>query len=640
MDQERFEWLEIPEEKRIRLKTTVETSDVSSKRCPKCGWLDHISVLECFRCGYDYQTGHLYRDFLKSHNLEIPEPIVKITSDFDKMLKVRRVDAYPDYLLRLRAEEHALIKGFDNLISLNSLNIIHYQHQLDTAFRVLNQMRGQALLADEVGLGKTIEAGIIMKELIERGLVRKVLILTPASLVAQWQEELFTKFGETFIIAENQADWKEDKIITSLSKAQRPEVSKLIYQHNYDLLIIDEAHKLKSRFTQRFKFVNQIKKKYALMLTATPVHNDLTELYSLVTILKPGLLGTIRAFKRQYISKQDAKQPKNEARLKKLLSEVMIRNRRSGVGIEFPSRRAAIYHFNLTKEEEKLYHEVTSYIREEFKAETKNQYHLLSLTTLQKELCSSAPAVQATLLKMADREQYPRKTRERLRFFTELADKIRSPRKIDALLEIIHQFKGKFVIFTEFLHTLFYLRDTLEIRGISTRIFHGGMNLSQRMEAIRDVEERAQVLISTQAGGEGLNLQFCHQMINYDLPWNPMMVEQRIGRLHRLGQKEEVLIFNLSTNGTIEAHVLELLAKKIRLFELVIGELDLILGVIDTKKSFEQMITDMWIESQSNAELNQKFDELGNKILKARQKFRKIKEAEAILSNLAENPQG
>ncbi len=636
MDVERFEWLEIPEEKRVKSEPKGETPDVSAKRCPKCGWLDHISVVECFRCGYDYQTGHLYRDFLKNRNLEIPEPVMKVTSDFNRILNSRRVASYRDYLLRLQVEEHALIKGFDKLISLSSSNIIHYQHQLDTAYRVLNQMRGQALLADEVGLGKTIEAGIIMKELLERGLIKKILILTPASLVTQWQEELLTKFGETFIIAENPADWKEDKVIASLSKAQRPEIAKLIYPYSYDLLIIDEAHKLKSRFTQRFKFVNQIKKKYVLMLTATPVHNDLTELYSLVTILKPGLLGTIRAFKRQYVSKQDPRQPKNEARLKKLLSEVMVRNRRSSVGIQFPSRRAAIYHFNLTPEEQRLYQEVTNYIREEFKAETRNQYHLLSLTTLQKELCSSARAVKATLAKMADRQQYPRITRQRFQFFMELADKIRSPRKVEALLEIIHQFKGKFVIFTEFLNTLFYLQETLEAHGISTRVFHGGMSLSQRLEAIRDLERSAQVLISTQAGGEGLNLQFCHQMINYDLPWNPMMVEQRIGRLHRLGQSKEVLIFNLSTNATIEAHILELLAKKIRLFELVIGELDLILGAVDDKRSFEQVITDIWISSQNNEELDQRFQELGNKILKARQKFRKIKEAEAILSEIFE----
>jgi len=637
MDQERFEWLEIPEEKRIRPEPKGELPDVSAKRCPKCGWLDHVSAVECFRCGYDYQTGHLYADFLKNRDLEIPEPVVKVTSDFETLLKSRRADGWPDFLLRLQAENHALIRGFDQLISLSGLNILHYQHQLHTALKVLNQMRGQALLSDEVGLGKTIEAGIIMKELIERGLVKKVLVLTPASLVTQWQEELFTKFGESFTVAESQEDWKEDKIIASLSRAQRPEVAKLIYQYNYDLLIIDEAHKLKSRFTQRFKFVNRIKKKYVLMLTATPVHNDLTELYSLVTILKPGLLGTIRAFKKQYVSKQDSRKPKNEAKLKKLLSEVMIRNRRSNVGIDFPPRRAAIYHLNLSPEEQRLYQEVTDYIREEFKSETKNQYHLLSLTTLQKELCSSSRAVRATLAKMADREHYPRVTRERLRFFMELADKIQSPRKMEALLEIIHQFKGKFVIFTEFLQTLTYLQKTLEKRGISTRVFHGGMNLSQRLEAIRDLEESAQVLISTQAGGEGLNLQFCHQMINYDLPWNPMMVEQRIGRLHRLGQNKEVFIFNLSTYQTIEARVLELLAKKIRLFELVIGELDLILGAVDNKKSFEQMVTEIWLSSQNDEELGQKFDQLGNKILKARQKFRKIKEAEAILSDILED---
>ena len=252
--------------------------------------------------------------------------------------------------------------------------------------------------------------------------------------------------------------------------ASAPQRLNTCWRQEYDLLIVDEAHKLKHRSTQRFKFVSRIKKKYVLMLTATPVHNDLTELYNLITILKPGLLGTIRAFKRHFVASRDARRPKNEQQLKKLLAGVMVRNRRSDVNIKFPARNSAIYHLTLTDKERELYESVSEYIRTEFKAQTHHQFHLLSLTTLQKELCSSSRAVASTLEKMAGRDQYPKATQSRLRSFIALADDIVENRKIEALLEILGQFPGKFLVFTEFLHTMHYIREHLETRDISTQL--------------------------------------------------------------------------------------------------------------------------------------------------------------------------
>lgn len=654
MAKEWIEWLEIPQSSYRPERERGAPPDISSKRCPQCGWLDHASVSECFRCGYNYLSGELHSDYLNQRQLGLPTPNIQAMAYED--WKINRTatskndynlpqnNALAEFFLRLQAEHTRLVQGFKTLISLDDLNIIHYEHQLHTALTVLNTMRGQALLADEVGLGKTIEAGIIMKELMTRGLIQRILIITPASLMGQWQDELLTKFGEAFVVAAKDDDWLKDRVITSFSrlrlpkkgKEEIPHASQQVLQQEYDLLIIDEAHKLKHRSTQRFKFVNRIRKKYVLMLTATPVHNNLTELYNLITILKPGLLGTIRSFKRHFVASSDARRPKNEQHLKKILSGVMIRNRRSDVNIRFPARKSAIYHLELTEQEQQLYDEVSEYIRHEFKAQTKHQYHLLSLTTLQKELCSSSRAVRGTLVKMATRDQYPDVTRTRLHSFIALADDITANRKIEALEEILEQFPGKVLVFTEFLQTMSYIQEHLDARGIKTQLFHGGMDLGQRRDAIRNFARDARVLISTQTGGEGFNLQFCHQLVNYDLPWNPMMVEQRIGRLHRLGQEHDVSIFSLSIRHTIEAHVLNLLARKIRMFELVVGELDLILSEVEEKKTFEHVVQDIWLTSKNEEEMQEQFNRFGDRLDQARKSYEKFKQTEILTSELVE----
>ncbi len=666
MNREWIEWLEISQPEIADKHAIPEKPDISSKRCPQCGWLDQRSVSECFRCGYNYLSGELHVDYFHHRQIRMPAPSIQTVKFRDWKAFSGRAGDEPltEFFLRFQAEQCRLIQGFKTLISLDELNIIQYQHQLRTALTVLNTMRGQALLADEVGLGKTIEAGIIMKELIARGLISRILIITPASLMGQWQDELLTKFGEEFIIAQKDDDWQREKVITSFSRLRLPKhhrehmrhgrgnkvLSPLaapwkeaelsgaqqILRQEYDLLIVDEAHKLKHRSTQRFKFVSRISKKYVLMLSATPVHNNLTELYNLITILKPGLLGTIRSFKRHFVASSDARKPKNEDHLKKLLAGVMIRNRRSDVNIRFPARKSAIYHLSLTDKEQKLYDEVSEYIRHEFKAQTKHQFHLLSLTTLQKELCSSSNAVKATLDNMAVREHYPEVTQQRLRAFSRLAEEIRENRKIEALLEILEKFPGKFLVFTEFLRTMDYIKTHLESRGIRVQLFHGGMDLLQRRNAIRNFAKSARVMISTQTGGEGVNLQFCHQLVNYDLPWNPMMVEQRIGRLHRLGQEEDVLIFNFSIHRTIEAHVLDLLARKIRMFELVVGELDLILSEVEEKKTFEHTIQEIWLTSKDDDDMRQRFERFGEHLVQARKEFENVKEAEVLTSELFE----
>ncbi len=633
---ERFEWLEIPQSKQYTKRFKKEARAITSKRCPRCGWLDQASVPECFRCGYDFETNDVHLDFFKQQSIDLPPIEVKVDMSFQNVLSRKSYDSFIDYRLRLEAEQLNLISGFDHLIALNELNIAHYDYQINTALEALRRMRGQVLLADEVGLGKTIEAGMIAKELIERNLARSILILTPASLVGQWQDEMLVKFGEHFTTPEKEDDWGSPKIIASIDLAKRKDAANIILSREFDLLIVDEAHRLKHRSTIGFKFVNQIKKKYVLLLTATPLHNDLTELYSLITILKPGLFGTIRSFKRKFMAKDDPRLPNNEDQLKHLLQEVMIRNRRDKVGIDLPPRRAAIYHMELSEPERELYREVTNYVREEFGRDSQFEAHALSLLTLQRELCSSPQATRSTLLNFMKRN-YPEKVKERLSYFVQLSNAVPVSRKTLATVEILRKFPEKTIVFVEFIETMKQLKVELEREGLSVELFHGGLSGTQaRRQAIESFRNSKDILLSTQAGGEGLNLQFCRQIINYDLPWNPMRVEQRIGRVHRLGQDREVFVFNLSVSDTIEARILELLSNKIRMFELVIGELDMILGDIETDRTFEQKLIDIFLRSETDEEMQKKFERFGTELSHARKHFDRVRENQDMLSDLVD----
>lgn len=641
---ERFEWLEIPAEVQAPKKRRSTADDVVlGKRCPACGWLDEETALECFRCGHRYNRQTQLVSAIEALGVQLRPRVIEGHRDMARFLRQQEPAGLDLFHLRLRAEMLHLSRGFDELICLEDIAVDHYDHQLDTARRALRDMRGRALLADEVGLGKTIEAGIIMKELIERGLAQTILVLTPASLTEQWREELESKFRESFTVLDAAADWtavtgaSAGRWIVSLDTAKQANRAEHLLERDYDLLIVDEAHKLKNRSTVAWRFVNQIRKRYVLMLTATPVQNDLTELYSLVTILSPGHLGTVRGFRRQYFDQSDGRQPRNAPALRRLLNDVMIRNQRSKVTVHLPARRAAVYHLNLSEPELDLYRQVTQYIRDEFEQEGNSKHLRLVLLTLQRELCSSPQAVAGTLQKLVADTQYPEATRRRLAAFLALAQSIGESRKLSAVREILERFPGKFLIFTEYRHTLEQIVSQLRAWDIATVAFHGGMNVFQKEDAVRAFAKDARVLVSTESGAEGRNLQFCHQLINYDLPWNPMRVEQRIGRLHRLGQRHEVSIFNLSSNETVESHILDLLAYKIRMFELVIGELDLILGTLDARKSFEDLVREAWQGSRSENDLATRMGAIGSAIDRARREFDHIRQSNDLLNTWLEN---
>ena len=197
--------------------------------------------------------------------------------------------------------------------------------------------------------------------------------------------------------------------------------------------------------------------------------------------------------------------------------------------------------------------------------------------------------------------------------------------------DILERFPGKFLIFTEYRQTLETIVRQLQVWGVQAIGFHGGLSIEQKEATVTAFKQNMRVMVSTESGAEGRNLQFCHQLINYDLPWNPMRVEQRIGRLHRLGQEHDVAIFNLSCNETIEAHLIELLARKIRMFELVIGELDLILGNLEGNKSFEDLLREAWETASSGEDLRERIESLGDVLSRARRTYEQVRESNQML---------
>ncbi len=644
---ERFEWLEIPEEAGTRPRRPDPAPEATmGKRCPECGWLDEETATVCFRCGHRYHVDRTWTAHIQALGVSLPPRVIETPQNLETFFRTHgriHPPGPPDlYRLRLDAERLRLSRGFDVLLCLEDIAVEHYEHQLEAARRALRDMRGRALLADEVGLGKTIEAGIIMKELIQRGLVQTVLVLTPASLTEQWREELATKFREEFTVIQRPQQWEEvlraeeGRWLCSMDRAKMPRHAEQILQREYDLLIVDEAHKLKNRSTVLWRFVNRIRKRYVLMLTATPVQNDLMELYSLITILAPGQLGTVRAFRRHFLDRDDPRLPRNTSSLRRLLNDVMIRNRRSQVDVAFPRRRAAIYHLALTEPEWELYAGVTDYIRRRFRSQESSKHLRLTLVTLQRELCSSPQAVASTLARMVQDRAHSPAVRQELEGFLSLARSIQVSRKMGAVQEILERFPGKFLVFTEYRQTLEALVAQLRAWGIPTVGFHGGMDIRQKEAAVArfradEQEGGARVMVSTESGAEGRNLQFCHQLINYDLPWNPMRVEQRIGRLHRLGQTRDVTIFNLSCHETIEAHVIDLLARKIRMFELVIGELDLILGNLEGARSFQELLRRAWESAEDDQALARQMEEVGEILVRARRRYEQIRETNRYL---------
>jgi SNF2 family DNA or RNA helicase len=511
------------------------------------------------------------------------------------------------FQLALQAEKSLMISDFDTLECLKHLpQLTPFPHQVEAAKTVLTEMHGKAILADEVGLGKTIEAGLILKEYMVRGLVKKALILVPASLVIQWTKELTQKFAIPAMAQKKEYMWKQfDIVVASIDTAKRPPHRNHVLEQEYDMIIVDEAHKLKNSKSKNYEFMTQLKKKYCLLLTATPVQNELQELFNLVSLLKPGILGDPAAFVRNYVKgKRDAK---NSDQLQALLKQVMIRNMRRDGGINFTKRNVQNIQLQLSPEERKLYDAVTQFVRQQYQ-EHQGISSVFSMITLQREICSSREATFLTLYQMYQKTAEGSPMRQEIWELMSFIKEIQVHSKAEKMMELIKQIDDKVIVFTEYRATQDHLQRILHENGITSVPFRGGFKRSKKDWMTELFQQRAQVLIATEAGGEGINLQFCNHIINYDLPWNPMRVEQRIGRIHRLGQQKDVFIYNLSTKGTIEEYILYLLYEKINLFEMVIGELDQIIDKMRLKSSIEENLTDIFLKSDSSKEIEIKLE--------------------------------
>lgn len=496
------------------------------------------------------------------------------------------------------------------------VGVIPYPHQLETARRVIEDFGGRAILADEVGLGKTVEAGLILREYMLRGQVQRALILCPAALVWQWYHELREKFLISALLQRTEYDWERtDVIIASLDTAKRQPHADIIHAQDYDMLIVDEAHRLKNDRTENYRFVNKIKKTFCLMLTATPVQNDLRELYNLVNLTTPGLLGSPSTFRNRFML--DKRNPLDPEGLRNRLRRVLIRNRRGPETVQMTLRKVESIRCQLSPEERRLYNSLLALAASDDDGPGE-LVSSLSLITLQREACSSPSALLVTLSGIVERTKDPR-LRARLEQVIAQAEAVKQHAKVQAVLDLIERIGDRVIIFTEYRATQQYLLYVLEQRGILALGFDGTMSAS-RKEWTKELFRRyAQVLVSTESGGEGLNFQFCAHLINYDLPWNPMKVEQRIGRIHRLGQTRDVHVYNLITADTIEEYILHLLYEKIRLFELAVGELDEILSAASLVPSdLERELTEILTKARSPGEIKERLAELATRIDEAK----------------------
>ncbi|MBN8200455.1 MULTISPECIES: DEAD/DEAH box helicase [Bacillaceae] len=514
------------------------------------------------------------------------------------------------YKLAVEVENHTTIPDFEGLQAPKHLpNLTPLPHQLEVAKQVVESMNGKAILADEVGLGKTIEAGLILKEYMIRGLVKKVLILVPASLVSQWAMELNSKFFIPAVAQRKSYVWEQcDVVVSSIDTAKRNPHRDIIYSLDYDLIIIDEAHKLKNNKTKNYEFVQNLKKKFCLLLTATPIQNRISEIFNLVSLLKPGHLGNESAFYENY--KKDSRSLNDDAHLKELVNKVMIRNRRADTGIEWTKRHVETIPIEFSEAERELYSAVTE-MRGEGDWISSSQF---SVMTLQREACSSREAVYFTLQNMLKRQDQPSIAfQEQIQYLVKKVEAVQQNSKAQKALELIQTINDKVIIFTEYRATQMYLQWFLKQYGITSVPFRGGFKRGKKDWMRELFQKNAQVLIATEAGGEGINLQFCNHIINFDLPWNPMRLEQRIGRIHRLGQEKDVMIYNFATKDTVEEHVMKLLYEKIHLFEKVIGDLDDILTKLEFG-SIDDHLVDIFGRSASEGEMRIKMENLTSMI--------------------------
>ena len=610
-------------------------------------------------------------------------------------------------------------------------------HQVDAAvFAFSSPLSRGALLADEVGLGKTIEAGILIAQRWAEK-KRRILIIVPANLRKQWQIELEEKFSLSAKILEcksfNEAIKNgnlnpfncDEIVITSYAFARNKEA--YLKQTPWDLAVIDEAHRLRNVYKSGNKMGTSIKSSLQsapkILLTATPLQNNLMELYGLVGIIDPHVFGDEKSFRELFINN-----PIDTALadLRDRLSHLCKRTLRKQVlkYIKYTKRHVFTQEFYSTKTEEKLYEQISEYLRRDALKALPNGQRKLMTMILRKLLASSSFAIAGTLetlvarlelmlkdgteqakldvsqdfetadeysasdefdddeddesfdgdLPSPDQPDEPLSESEinaikseiaDLKSYLSLAQSIRQNAKGEALLASLksgfamaENLGGarKAVIFTESRRTQDYIWQILSENGYdgklmlfngtnsdetSKRIYNdwkaknpnritASKSADMRTALVEHFRYNAQIMIATEAAAEGINLQFCSLVVNYDLPWNPQRIEQRIGRCHRYGQKYDVVVMNfLNLNNEADQRVYEILNEKLHLFEGVFGASDEILGALGNGLDFERKIAEIYQKCRTSAQIQMEFDfiqtrfslEIAENIRKARRKL-------------------
>jgi len=580
---------------------------------------------------------------------------IRFRTDLSEFSTTKNLATREQLQLHLTHTRLQLLRGFDELLCLDGLTgVEHLPHQIETVRKVMRRFRGRVLLADEVGLGKTIEACLLLREYLLRRLIKRVLILVPNPLVSQWHEELSSKFHLDFRIAPRTATssrdefWAtHDRVLVSTSFARSGRRPEAIASAQWDLVIVDEAHHCRNRSTKLWKLVNSLQRRHMFLLTATPVQNNLVELYSLLTLLEPGHLKTEADFKKQFVTRGNPRDPRNRHRLRDLLGEVMIRNTRGLVQINLPPRYAQTIVATPGEEESQLLIDIQQYLRDQLAtaartnpddAEQESPEELdvsstesmdtpranangpagisrMRLHAILTSIGSHPATAAATLQPLAERD-------ERARQLCERAGRISHSAKDEKLLQLLKESHDhKVLVFVASIRTLHRLQSLLTEAAISYSTFSGEQSSTDKDAAVEQLKSSVNVMLCTESGGEGRNLQFADTLINFDLPWNPMKIEQRIGRIHRFGQTQDVFIFNLCTAGTLESRILKLLNDKIRMFELVVGEVGSILGNLDDGQEFESLVLQLWQKAPDDKQLDADFETLGDTLVAAQEKY-------------------
>ncbi len=531
------------------------------------------------------------------------------------------------YALAIRSQSLRQTASFDRLLAPQALyeRLRPHPYQLRVVEQALREKAPAVILADEVGLGKTVEAGLIFKELALRGVVRSALILTPKALLSQWQNELAERFDEDFVLTDEKrfrGFEREEHVICSLPQFVRS--FDQIASRTWDMLIVDEAHLLANTQSKRRQRVGELRARWRLLLTATPVSNKLTDLYSLIDLVAPGKLGSQREFEAEYVADQGTARtlrPDRAPQLRAITREVMCRTRRADTDIAFAGRVVDTRSIPATPDEDALIADVTDYLRRLYRRAPTTRLNrgavIREIMALQQSLSSSPRAIEASLRRRAEQHSDEAVT------LLALADRcvgVESAKE-RLLLETLAEIPDEpALIFTLRLDTASHLRAVIRARGRTAECYVGALSRAERETMVaRFNAGELSALIATDAGAEGLNLQQrCHVVFNYDLHWNPMRIEQRIGRVHRLGQTRDVSVFNFALRDSVDDYVLRLLYQKINLFTMTVGALETVLaeaqeGEID----LEERVLEILLRSESGEEVRQQVESLGSELLVA-----------------------